>query len=35
MLTDEQRSRNRRTGFILGVLAATFFAAVFIKRMWF
>jgi hypothetical protein len=35
MLTDEQRRRNRRTGVILGLVAATFFAAVFIKRMWF
>jgi hypothetical protein len=35
MLTDEQRRRNRRTGVILGLVAALFFAAVFIKRMWF
>lgn len=35
VLTDEQRRRNRRTGLILGLLAASFFLAVFIKRMWF
>ncbi|WP_222863992.1 cytochrome oxidase small assembly protein [Pigmentiphaga aceris] len=35
MLSDEQRRRNRRTGLILGLLAASFFLAVFIKRTWF
>lgn len=35
MLTHEQRRRNRRTGFILALLAVTFFVAVFVKRTWF
>ncbi|WP_338847160.1 cytochrome oxidase small assembly protein [Massilia sp. W12] len=32
---DEIKAKNRRTGMWVAVLAAVFFAALFVKRTWF